>query len=72
MNHRIGLKGQVVIPKALRKQPGLLPGTEVEFTIQDGSVRVVAVESTSSMRGSLAGAGLSELLEADRRSERNR
>ena len=72
MNHRTGLKGQVVIPKALREQLGLLPGNEVEFTIQDGSVRVVTVASTSSMRESLAGAGPSELLEADRRSEHNR
>ena len=72
MTHRIGLKGQVAIPKALREQLGLRPGDEVELTIEDGALRVSAVAPASSMRGSLAGAGLSELLEADRRYERDR
>ena len=31
MTHRIGTKGQVVIPKELREEAGLHPGAEVEF-----------------------------------------
>jgi antitoxin PrlF len=37
---RITSKGQVTIPKNLREEFGLLPGTEVEFVPDDGEVRV--------------------------------
>ena len=33
---RITSKGQVTIPQAIREQLGLLPNTEVEFTIERG------------------------------------
>ncbi len=38
---RITTKGQVTIPQAVREQAGLLPNTEVEFIVEDGSVRLV-------------------------------
>ena len=38
---RITSKGQVTIPQAIREQAGLLPNTEVEFVVEDGSVRLV-------------------------------
>lgn len=37
---RITSKGQVTIPKAIRDEFGLMPGTEVEFVNENGEVRV--------------------------------
>jgi len=37
---RITSKGQVTIPKEIRDEFGLLPGTEVEFVAEEGQVRV--------------------------------
>ena len=33
---RITSKGQVTIPQGIREELGLLPHTEVEFTVEDG------------------------------------
>jgi AbrB family looped-hinge helix DNA binding protein len=38
MTHRVGAKGQVVVPKDLRARAGLHPGAEVEFTLEDHRV----------------------------------
>ena len=35
---RISTKGQVTIPQRIREELGLLPETEVEFTVVDGGV----------------------------------
>lgn len=35
---RITSKGQVTIPEHIRNQAGLMPGTDVEFTVVDGEV----------------------------------
>ena len=37
---RVTSKGQVTIPKAIREQAGITPGSEVEFTVEDGTVTV--------------------------------
>lgn len=37
---RITSKGQVTIPKEIRDEFGLLPGTEVEFVAEEGEVKV--------------------------------
>jgi antitoxin PrlF len=37
---KITRKGQVTIPKEIRDEFGLLPGTEVEFVTEDGQVKV--------------------------------
>jgi antitoxin PrlF len=37
---KITSKGQVTIPKYIRDELGLLPGSEVEFIPDDGEVRV--------------------------------
>lgn len=37
---RITSKGQVTIPADIREQAGLLPHTEVEFSIEDGVVQI--------------------------------
>ena len=36
----VTIKGQVTIPQALRERFGLLPGTEVEFVVEGGSLRI--------------------------------
>jgi len=38
---RITSKGQVTIPQAVRERAGLMPGTDVEFEIDAGVVRLV-------------------------------
>jgi len=38
---RITSKGQVTIPHEIRESAGLMPGTEVQFEIEDGVVRLV-------------------------------
>ncbi len=37
---RITSKGQVTIPEALRRETGMLPGTEVEFVKEKTGVRL--------------------------------
>jgi AbrB family looped-hinge helix DNA binding protein len=41
---RITSKGQVTIPKIIREEFGLLPGTEVQFVVEGGQVKVRKVE----------------------------
>jgi len=41
---KITSKGQVTIPKEIRDEFGLLPGTEVEFVAERGQVRVRKLE----------------------------
>ncbi|WP_294537600.1 AbrB/MazE/SpoVT family DNA-binding domain-containing protein [uncultured Rhodoblastus sp.] len=38
---RITSKGQVTIPQDVRERAGLMPGTDVEFEIEAGGVRLV-------------------------------
>ncbi len=38
---RITSKGQVTIPQAIREEAGLLPNTDVDFLVEDGTVRIV-------------------------------
>jgi AbrB family looped-hinge helix DNA binding protein len=72
MTSRVGPKGQVVIPKALRDRLGIVPGDEVDCVLDDDAVRVAPVRELASLRGSLAGLGLTAELETDRRAERDR
>ena len=74
MTHRVGAKGQVVIPKDLRDRLGIVPGDEVEFALDEGgdAVRVEPVRDYPTLRGSLAGLGLVAELEADHLSETRR
>ena len=38
---RITAKGQVTIPQTVRERAGLMPGTDVEFELEEGVVRLV-------------------------------
>ena len=38
---RITAKGQVTIPREVRERAGLMPGTDVEFEIEAGAVRLI-------------------------------
>ena len=69
MTHRVGAKGQVVIPKEMRDSIGLRPGDRVEFELEGGSVRVRPPAPTGTHKGMLAQHPLTRQLEADRRSE---
>lgn len=49
---RITSKGQITIPIEIREQLGLLPNTEVEFSIDRGAVRMTkATRPTARTRG---------------------
>lgn len=82
MTHKVGTKGQVVIPKEIRDEIGIKPGDEVIFEPDGKDVRVRRVaddpaarrERIRALRGVFADVpGFStEALEADRREERER
>ncbi len=72
MTHRVGPKGQVVIPKEMREQIGIAPGDEVDFSVDGEAVKVEPVRESAQLRGRLAGFELVETLEAEHRSERTR
>ena len=72
MTHRVGRKGQVVIPKAFREAVSLQPGDEITFSREGNAIRVERVVSPDALMGRLAGHRLVEALEKDRRAERRR
>lgn len=71
MTQRVGAKGQVVIPKALRDELGLRPGVEVDFERDGAAIRVLPAGAamTKGLRGRYAGSGLAAALLADRAAE---
>ncbi len=72
MTGRVGPKGQVVIPKAMRDRLGITPGDDVQFELENDAVRVELVKGRESLRGRFAGLELTRALEADHRRERLR
>jgi AbrB family looped-hinge helix DNA binding protein len=79
MTHKVGVKGQVVIPKAIRERIGIRPGDEVVFESDDEAVRIRRVEQAEAdradriraLRGSWSGeGGGTAALLAERRRER--
>jgi AbrB family looped-hinge helix DNA binding protein len=69
MIHRVGAKGQVVIPKHMRDKAGLHPGTEVDFAL-DGERVIVAPRCVKpSLGGRFGQSGMSGRLLDDRARE---
>lgn len=66
MTVRIGAKGQVVIPKAIRDHVGLHPGDEIDFELRDDMVTLVAQTRPSALGGRFAGSGMAARLLEDR------
>jgi AbrB family looped-hinge helix DNA binding protein len=69
--HRVGPKGQVVIPKHLRDALGLHPGDEVDFEFDGMKITIEPRRERASMRGRFKGSGLAEGLLEDRARERD-
>lgn len=69
MTSRMGAKGQVVIPKALRERAGLHPGGEVEFEWIDGRIVLGPAPADRPLAGRFANSGMAERLLADRAAE---
>ena len=79
MTHKMGVKGQVVIPKAIRERIGIRPGDEVSFEAEGDEVRIRRTENVAAgradriraLRGAWAGDGSgTDALVAERRLER--
>jgi AbrB family looped-hinge helix DNA binding protein len=69
MTQKMGAKGQVVIPKALRDRAGLGPGADVSFEPVDDGIVVRRANQRSALRGRFARSGMAERLLEDRRNE---
>ena len=70
MTHKVGPKGQVVIPKELREQLGMIPGMKVDFTLSNGGVDVRPHRARQSLGGSFKDIDLVADLLAERAHER--
>ena len=69
MTGRIGAKGQVVIPKALRDRAHLHPGDEVDFELEDDRITLVARRAPARLGGRFAWSGMAARLLEDRARE---
>jgi AbrB family looped-hinge helix DNA binding protein len=72
MTHRVGPKGQVVIPKQLRDELGIEPGDEVSFWRHDDHVAVRLADRRRPLRGRFAGSALVEVLRTERGADQRR
>jgi AbrB family looped-hinge helix DNA binding protein len=69
MTHRVGAKGQVVIPKDLRERTGLRPGADVEFELDGQRLSLKAARDRPRLGGRFAQSGMAERLLEDRARE---
>lgn len=72
MTHRVGPKGQVVIPKVLRDELGIEPGDEVSFWRHDDHVAVRPADRRRPLRGRFRNSHLVDELAAERAADRAR
>ena len=68
-----GSKGQVVIPRALRKELEIEEGTRAQVYAENGHIvlKPITARYIKSLRGSLKGTRAMEVFTAERRRERN-
>lgn len=66
MTHRIGAKGQVVIPKDLRERTGLRPGADIEFELDGQRLSIRAARGRPALGGRFAQSGMARRLLEDR------
>lgn len=69
MTSKVGQKGQVVIPKAIRDQVQLHPGDEVEVGMQDNRIIITARRHADALGGKFAHSGMAARLLEDRAQE---
>lgn len=69
MTGRIGAKGQVVIPKAIRDRAELHPGDEVDFEFRGDEIVLVARRLPVQLAGRFAQSGMAKRLLDDRARE---
>ncbi len=69
MTSRIGAKGQVVIPKELRRRTGIHPGTEVDLVVEGERVVIAARRSQAKLGGRFDRSGMAARLVEDRARE---
>lgn len=81
MTYKVGLKGQVVLPKSIRERVGISPGDEVTVAERGGAIQIRKVlpgpaeraAVVADLRGALTDApALTAVLERERRTERER
>jgi antitoxin PrlF len=69
MTSRVGAKGQVVIPKAIRDRVDLHPGDEVEVELRNDEIVLVARRHPARLGGRFARSGMAGRLLEDRARE---
>jgi AbrB family looped-hinge helix DNA binding protein len=69
MIHRIGAKGQVVIPKDLRDRVGLHPGSAVDFALEGERIVLLPRRTPTRLAGRFAKSGMAARLLQDRAGE---
>jgi len=71
MIHRIGAKGQVVIPKDLRDRLGLHPGAAVDFALDGERIVLLPLprQTQTRLAGRFAKSGMAARLLRDRAAE---
>jgi AbrB family looped-hinge helix DNA binding protein len=66
MTTKVGQKGQVVIPKAIRDRVHLHPGDEVEVGLHEDRIVITATRPNEELGGRFARSGMAARLLEDR------
>jgi AbrB family looped-hinge helix DNA binding protein len=66
MTSKVGQKGQIVIPKAIRDEVRLHPGDEVDVDLQDNRIVITARSRPEALGGRFAHSGMAARLLEDR------
>ncbi|HZV73434.1 MAG TPA: AbrB/MazE/SpoVT family DNA-binding domain-containing protein [Conexibacter sp.] len=69
MTGRIGAKGQVVIPKAVRERARVHPGDEVDFELDDDRITLVVRRQPARLGGRFGRSGMAARLLEERARE---